>query len=70
MKYQSPLDFLPDNIDGYKKYEGIPGSSQNSGCRFYIREEINSAQAGMILIYIILMKIVVVGFILERKLTH
>ena len=35
-------EFLPNNIDGYKKIEGIPGNSQNSGCGFYISGEINS----------------------------
>ena len=44
-------NFLPDNIDGYKKYEGIPGNSQNSGCVFYIREEINSISRNDLGIY-------------------
>ena len=36
-------EFLPDLIDSYQPYNGIPGYSQNSGCGFYIRENINYA---------------------------
>ena len=34
-------EFLPDSIEGYNDYLGIPGTTKNSGCGFYIREGIN-----------------------------
>ena len=33
--------FLADSIEGYTDYIGIPGTTKNSGCGFYIREGIN-----------------------------
>ena len=34
---------LPDLLDGYQPFNGIPGYSQNSGCGFYIKENTNYA---------------------------
>ena len=34
-------EFLPDLLEGYQPFNGIPGHSQNSGCDFYIKENTN-----------------------------
>ena len=33
--------FLPNNIEGYQKYNGISGDTQNSGSGFYIKSDLN-----------------------------
>ena len=31
----------PETLEGYQNYHGVKGKSLKSGCRFYVREDIN-----------------------------